>query len=104
MRYLEAKRLAEANGLRPSLEDKMMPGSRPEQQLRPSHIPRATAQPPIADNVVALAAKLGVDLRTVVGSGKDGAILARDVRESSVRAHAQENKSSESSDEEVSST
>ncbi len=95
MKFLEAKRLAAQNGITP--ENKMMPGSRPEQQRA---IPRATAQPAIADNVVALATKLGVDLRTVVGSGKDGTILARDVREASVRTQQiQENKTEESSTE-----
>lgn len=71
MKYLEMKR-AEQRG-----EHKMMPGVREDQAGGIAGMESsAKASPP----AISLANMLGVDLSTVVGTGKGGEILVRDVR------------------------
>lgn len=71
MKFLDAMRKA-AN--LPGSENKMMPGSRSDQDGSDS------TPPAIGEDIIALAKQLNVDLSTVKGTGRDGKILARDVR------------------------
>lgn len=75
MKYLEAVRKAAQQ----PMENKMMPGTRTDQD---GSTPRVQLEPPgpHSDEIVALAESLGVDLSTVTGTGKDGRVLMRDVR------------------------
>lgn len=85
MKFLEAKALAKKQGITPQPrggkgkiieENKMQPGSRPDQ----SQIPPKNTTPTHKPEVVSLAKELGVDLNTVTGTGQNGAVLIRDVR------------------------
>jgi len=90
MKFLEAKALAEqgrsnndAQLKAPQIEDKMLrlAGS-PEGRFSPPESDNAeeSAERSASAEVKALAEKLGVDLTTVKGTGKDGRVLLRDVR------------------------
>jgi len=87
MKFLEAKaKLAKA-------EHKMQPGVRADQQdatAVPPAVPPAAPVVPISAVVRELAAELNVDLSTISGSGKDGAVLVRDVRANKTAMEASE--------------
>lgn len=80
MKYLEAKRLAEQGG--DGGENKMQTGTRSDQrsairkgQLQPEN--RPTAKPEVRD----LAKSLGVDLASIEGTGRNGEVTLKDVRD-----------------------
>jgi pyruvate/2-oxoglutarate dehydrogenase complex dihydrolipoamide acyltransferase (E2) component len=72
MKFLEAKMLTKEKD-----ENKMKPGSRPDQ--RGSTADRVESAP-VKKEVQDLAHQLDVDLRTVKGTGPNGAITLRDVK------------------------
>jgi pyruvate/2-oxoglutarate dehydrogenase complex dihydrolipoamide acyltransferase (E2) component len=76
MKFLEAKaaqhREHRTSDVPPKIENKMMGGSLPKEQK--------PVGPTVRPDVQRMADELGVDLRTVHGTGKDGAILLKDVR------------------------
>lgn len=83
MKYLEAR--AQSKGPKP--ENKMLSGSREGQRsASPAKSPVATPSP----EVRALADELGIDVSTVTGTGKDGAITKTDVRKAAAARDAQD--------------
>jgi pyruvate/2-oxoglutarate dehydrogenase complex dihydrolipoamide acyltransferase (E2) component len=90
MKFHEARRKAASNP-----ENKMLPGSRPGQKagqsnpelLRgsrttsdPRTLKEAKANPLPPAEITEVARRMGVDLASIKGTGKDGAITMRDVR------------------------
>jgi pyruvate/2-oxoglutarate dehydrogenase complex dihydrolipoamide acyltransferase (E2) component len=84
MKYLEAKRLTE------SFENKMMPGSRSDQDGGQSAVENKAADVEYRNEVVTLADELQVDLSTIKGTGKNGKILIRDVRNAAQQKESEE--------------
>ncbi len=83
MKYLEGLRQSKKTDVAP--ENKMQLGSRPDQGGASTN--RSATSPSnkmidetIGDDLVALAKQLHVDLSTVKGTGRDGKIMARDIR------------------------
>lgn len=88
MKYLEAKR-----SLAPTIENKMQDGTRVDQRA-----PVTPPTPPtVRPEVIKLADELNVDLNRVVGTGANGTILMRDVRDAANRKKT-EDKLNESND------
>lgn len=75
MKFLEAK--AQSGG-----ENKMQPGSRPDQEGTGASAPLRVSNPPptVRTDVKRLADELGVDLAEVTGTGRDRSITVTDVR------------------------
>lgn len=81
MKYLEMKRLQNP-------ENKMQPGSRPDQQ--DPHILRRSGPdaPKIRPEVQKVADELGVSLDGLQGTGRHGEVTVRDVRSHKAKADA----------------
>lgn len=82
MRFLDARKKGQQ-------ENKMMPGSRPDQRdpdiNSARNIDPGPDKPKVRPDVQTLAEELGVDLSKVKGSGAMGAILIRDVRDAKAK-------------------
>jgi pyruvate/2-oxoglutarate dehydrogenase complex dihydrolipoamide acyltransferase (E2) component len=78
MKFVDARRAARAR----AMEHKMQPGVRSDQTSGPplAPTPGAPTLPEVRPDIAAEAERLGVDLKTVTGTGQGGRILLRDVR------------------------
>lgn len=82
MRFLDARKKTQQ-------ENKMMPGSRPDQRdpavNTVRNIDLGPDKPKIRPEVQALADDLGVDITKVKGTGANGSILMKDVRDAKAK-------------------
>lgn len=78
MKFLEAK------GGNRGVQNKMLPGSRPDQNGAGSQPGTPTVRP----EVQALADELGINLSTVSGTGKEGSITKFDVKRAAAERDA----------------
>ncbi len=84
MKFLEAKRVQAA------LQNKMLSGSRSDQDGGLSPAENKSDVLAYRNEVVTLADELEVDLSTIKGTGKNGTILIRDVRAAAQRQESPE--------------
>ncbi len=74
MKFLEAKKMADGG------DNKMQPGSRPDQAIRRGQL-HPDNPPPTKKEVVAYAKEHGLDLATITGTGRGGEITLKDVKD-----------------------